>query len=29
VLGSNGHKPVAQSRALRGVSSEVAIYEIA
>src|SRR5689334_12388012 len=28
VLGSNGHKPVAQSRALRGVSSEVAIYEI-
>jgi class 3 adenylate cyclase len=29
VLGSNGHKPVAQSRALRGISSEVAIYEIA
>jgi class 3 adenylate cyclase len=29
VLGSNGHKPVAQSRSLRGISSEVAIYEIA
>ncbi|HYZ45315.1 MAG TPA: DUF5939 domain-containing protein [Xanthobacteraceae bacterium] len=29
VLGSNGHKPLAQSRPLRGVSSEVAIYEIA
>src|SRR5215471_10336095 len=28
VLGSNGQKPVAQNRALRGVSSEVAIYEI-
>jgi class 3 adenylate cyclase len=28
VLGSNGHKPVAQNRALRGVSSEVPIYEI-
>src|SRR5215813_1276568 len=28
VLGSNGGKPVAQSRALRGVSSEVAVYEI-
>jgi class 3 adenylate cyclase len=30
VLGkNNGHKPVAQSHALRGISSEVAIYEIA
>src|SRR5215467_8034569 len=28
VLGSNGQKPVAQSRALRGVTSEVAVYEI-
>jgi len=28
VLGSNGRKPVAQSRALRGVASEVAVYEI-
>jgi class 3 adenylate cyclase len=28
VLGSNGQKPAAQSRALRGISSEVAIYEI-
>ena len=28
VLGSNGQKPVARSHALRGVSSEVAIYEI-
>jgi class 3 adenylate cyclase len=28
VLGSNGGKPVAQSRALRGVTSEVAVYEI-
>jgi hypothetical protein len=27
VLGSNGRKPVAQSRALRGVASEVAVYE--
>jgi hypothetical protein len=28
VLGGNGGKPVAQSRALRGVASEVAVYEI-
>jgi class 3 adenylate cyclase len=28
VLGSNGQKPVARSHALRGVSSEVAVYEI-
>jgi class 3 adenylate cyclase len=28
VLGSNGQKPVAQSHALRGVTSEVAVYEI-
>src|SRR5215831_15996432 len=28
VLGRNGGKPVAQSRALRGVTSEVAVYEI-
>src|SRR5215831_13840175 len=28
VLGGNGGKPVAQSRMLRGVSSEVAVYEI-
>src|SRR5262252_1017262 len=28
VLGSNGQKPVAQSRALRGVTSEVAAYGI-
>jgi hypothetical protein len=28
VLGSNRQKPVARSHALRGVSSEVAIYEI-
>jgi len=27
VLGSNGRKPVAQSRALRGVASEAAVYE--
>src|SRR5262249_26200454 len=29
VLGNNRHEPVAQSRALRGVNSEVTIYEIA
>jgi class 3 adenylate cyclase len=28
VLGSNGQKPVAQSHALRGITSEVAVYEI-
>ena len=27
LLGSNGHKPVAQSHALRGIASEVAVYE--
>jgi class 3 adenylate cyclase len=28
LLGSNGHKPVAQSHALRGIAAEVAVYEI-
>ena len=28
LLGSNGRKPVAQSHALRGIASEVAVYEI-
>jgi class 3 adenylate cyclase len=28
LLGSNGHKPMAQSHALRGITSEVAVYEI-
>jgi len=28
VLGSNGRKTVAQSRALRAVTPEVAVYEI-
>ena len=28
LLGSNGQKPVAQSHALRGIATEVAVYEI-
>ena len=28
LLGSNGQKPIAQSHALRGIASEVAVYEI-